>query len=302
MAAAGWPAKRREMFNHHMDSTRWNGFAFRDDDVVVATWSKSGTTWVQQILAQLIFDGDPEVSAHALFPWLDFRVMPWPDTREMLEAQAHRRVMKTHLPVDALGLSPKARYLYVGRDVRDVVWSMHNHHSAFRPEFYEHLNALAGPDCAPLRPPLQDVRAYYHRFLDTDAADFWPFWSNVQSWWDVRSLPNVMLVHFARLKADPEGETRRIARFLGVEVAPETWPKVMEHTSFAFMKANAARQAPMIENVLVGGANTFINKGENGRWRDVLSPEEIRKADDVAAANLSPDCARWLATGEEPDA
>lgn len=52
-----WPRKAREIHNHHMDSTVWNGFDFRDDDVIIATWAKSGTTWMQQIVAQLIFRG-----------------------------------------------------------------------------------------------------------------------------------------------------------------------------------------------------------------------------------------------------
>ena len=32
-----WPVKTREMHNHHMNSTVWNSFKFRPDDIVVAT-------------------------------------------------------------------------------------------------------------------------------------------------------------------------------------------------------------------------------------------------------------------------
>jgi len=46
------PEKTREMHNMAMDSTRWDNFAFRDDDIVIGTWAKSGTTWVQQIVAR----------------------------------------------------------------------------------------------------------------------------------------------------------------------------------------------------------------------------------------------------------
>ena len=37
------------------DSARWDGFPFRDGDIVISTRSKTGTTWVQMICALLIF-------------------------------------------------------------------------------------------------------------------------------------------------------------------------------------------------------------------------------------------------------
>ena len=50
-----WPRKTRELHNHHFDSTIWNDFEFRDDDIIIASYMKAGTTWVQQIISQLIF-------------------------------------------------------------------------------------------------------------------------------------------------------------------------------------------------------------------------------------------------------
>ena len=59
---ASWPKKARELQNHHMDSTWWDTFDFRDDDIIVATYAKSGTTWTQQIVGQLVYAGDPNVA------------------------------------------------------------------------------------------------------------------------------------------------------------------------------------------------------------------------------------------------
>ena len=123
---AVWPVKTRELHNHHMNSTHWNGFEFRDGDIVITTYAKSGTTWMQQIVSQLIFDGAEGIEIHKLSPWVDSRLVP-AEALEALEQQTHRRFVKTHLPVDALVFSPRAKYLYVGRDGRDAAWSFFNH-------------------------------------------------------------------------------------------------------------------------------------------------------------------------------
>ena len=66
-----WPQKTREIHNHHFDSTIWNDFIFRDDDIVIATYAKSGTTWLQQIVSQLIFKGQEGLPVADMSPWLD---------------------------------------------------------------------------------------------------------------------------------------------------------------------------------------------------------------------------------------
>ncbi|MDQ2694263.1 MAG: sulfotransferase domain-containing protein, partial [Pseudomonadota bacterium] len=113
---AAWPVKTRELHSHHFDSTVWNDFRFRDDDIIIATYAKSGTTWTQQIVAQLLFNGQEGLEVAEMSPWLDLRVPPKEIKLPAVEAQRHRRFLKTHLPVDALVFSPRARYIYIGRD------------------------------------------------------------------------------------------------------------------------------------------------------------------------------------------
>jgi aryl sulfotransferase len=279
-----------------MDSTLWNDFAFRDDDIIVGTYAKSGTTWTQQIVAQLVFQGDPDVPVHQISPWLDLRIMP-PDTKDKLAAQTHRRIIKTHLPLDALVFSKKAKYLYIARDGRDVVWSMYNHHANANAAWYQALNDTPGRVGPPIAFPPASTRLYFHDWLDRDGHPFWPFWENIRSWWEVRHLPNVLLLHFSELKADMPGQIRRIAEFLGIAVDEERWPAIVEHCSFDYMKAHAEKSAPLGGVFWDGGAKTFIHKGTNGRWRDVLTPEESRKYEQLALDRLGPACAHWLATG-----
>jgi aryl sulfotransferase len=296
-ATAAWPRKTRELHNHHFDSTVWNGFGFRDDDIVIATYAKSGTTWTQQIVGQLLFGGAADVPVNALSPWLDLRVPPAAEKIALLDAQTHRRFIKTHLPVDALVYSPRAKYLYVARDGRDVVWSLHHHHANGNSEFYAAVNDTPGRVGPPIERPHPDVRRYFLDWLDRDGHPFWPFWENVRSWWAIRDLPNLCLVHFADLKADPEREIRRIAEFLEVPIYPDRWPTILEHCSFEWMKRHADLSAPLGGAIWDGGAGTFINRGTNGRWRDVLTFEDVVRYEATAERELGPECARWLAYG-----
>lgn len=85
--AIPWPQKQRELHNPHFDSTIRNDFAFRDEDIIIATYGKSGTTWVQQVVGQLLFNGAEDVSVAELSPWLDLRVPPKDVKLSAIEAQ-----------------------------------------------------------------------------------------------------------------------------------------------------------------------------------------------------------------------
>ena len=293
-----WPKKTRELQNFLMDSTRWNGFRFRDDDIVVATWSKSGTSWTQQIVAQMIFDGSDTVFGQAESPWIDFQLTP--DAPAQAEAQKRRRFMKTHLPIDALVFSPKAKYIYVGRDARDVAWSFHHHMTHMSGALEAFGEVMQRTNIAPPPPIPADVREFYLGWLEFGAEGEAAFWDNVRGWWNARHLPNVLIVHYNNLKNDLPGQFMRIANFLDIEIDPAKLPRMLHHCGIEHMKERAAN-VEWLEKMFDGGGRTFVHKGTNGRWKDVLTPAEIARCDEVAAKYLTPDCAHWLKTGEMAD-
>lgn len=292
------PRKTRELHSHHFDSTIWNDFMFRSDDIVIATYGKSGTTWTQQVVGQLLFDGAENVSVAELSPWVDLRVPPKAVKLPLLEAQTHRRFVKTHLPVDALVFSTKAKYIYIGRDGRDALWSLYNHHVTANDAWYQALNDTPGLVGERIGRPDLDVVAYFRRWLERDGHPFWSLWENIRSWWAIRDLPNVMLLHFNTLKSDLPGSIRRVARFLDISVNEANFPAIVEHCTFDWMKAHADKSAPLGGALWEGGGKTFINKGANGRWREVLPDADVKAYEARALKELGQDCARWLATGE----
>jgi aryl sulfotransferase len=293
-----WPRKTRDIQNPLCDSTRWRWFEYRDGDVIVATYAKTGTTWTQQIVGQLVFEGE-EAALFDTSPWLDFRPVPLELILGTLESQKHRRFIKTHLPLDALVFSPRAKYLYIGRDGRDMAWSLYNHHAGFTEQAYGLINNVMGRVGPPLEPPKGDVVQYFREWLDGGGMPLGvTFWEHVQGWWNARHLPNILLLHFSNLKADLPGQIRNIAKFLEIPIDEAKFPAIVEHCTFDYMQRTASKHSPILDMVFQAGGNTFFNKGTNGRWKDSLTAADLRKYEEVVHANLTPECAHWLATGE----
>ena len=293
-----WPQKTRELESNHFDSTVWNDYKFRDDDIIIATYAKTGTTWVQQIISQLLFDGEEGLPVADMSPWLDLRVPPREVKLTAVEAQDFRRFVKTHLPVDALVFSQKAKYIYIARDGRDVLWSLFNHHTSANDFWYQAINETPGLVGPPIGKPTADIRQYYHEWLDDDGYPFWSFWENIRSWWEIRHLPNVNLIHFQALKDDMPGEMRKIAAYLDIPIDQSKWDDIVEHCTFDYMKKNATASTPLGGAFWDGGADDFVYKGVNGRWRDTLTEDESQKYENLALEQLGAECSKWLATGQ----
>jgi aryl sulfotransferase len=107
----------------------------------------------------------------------------------------------------------------------------------------------------------------------------------------------MLLVHFNDLKNDRSGEMRRIADFLGIEIPEAQWPALVEAASFEAMKGHADQLIPQAQILWEGGGNSFLNKGTNGRWRDVAAKDDLDRYDAKINAEFSPALARWIENG-----
>src|SRR3954463_12295734 len=135
------------------DSLRWDGFRFRDGDIVISTPPKCGTTWMQRLVALLVFDG-PDLPApiSKVSPWLDMQLAPLDEGTALLEAQQHRRFIKTHTPLDGIPHDPRVRYVAVGRDPRDVAVSVRHHMANLNVERFMASRQGGGGARAPPQP------------------------------------------------------------------------------------------------------------------------------------------------------
>lgn len=279
------------------DNSRWEGFPFRTGDVVISTRSKSGTTWVQMICALLVFQ-TPQLPAPLaeLSPWLDWRVVPLDDVLATLAAQRHRRIIKTHTPLDGLPLDGRATYVVVARHPLDVALSLYHHGDNLDRSRIARLTGSAPPEPRGERPP---VDVWLRRWIEWEGTpaeqlDSLPgvLWHLTDAW-SRRAEPNVVLVHYDDLREDLGGEMRRLAGELGFDVPQERWPALVEAAGFASMRARADELAPDRRGVLLD-RRRFFREGSSGAGRAVLGDAGVARYE-ARARELAPaDLLAWL--------
>jgi aryl sulfotransferase len=169
-------------------------------------------------VALLVFQSPEPVPIHAASPWIDCRFMaPLDVMLQTIEAQSHRRFVKSHLPFDALPVYESVRYIHVARDGRDACMSFFNHSASYTDFALARFDAIGMEDETIGRPfprPPQDAREFYMNWIapDAPAAQSAFFFATEQSYWDERGRDNLLLVHFGDLKADLDGEMRRASK------------------------------------------------------------------------------------------
>jgi aryl sulfotransferase len=170
--------------------------------------------------------------------------------------------------------------------------SLCNHMEHFKDDVRDGLNARVASEGIPLMPAWEgDFHAFFAVWLE-----FLGFAEHVASFWQHRREPNVLLVHYNDLKADLDGEMRRVAEFLEIAVPAARWTTVVARCTFESMQRRADEIGPF-ERFFEGGGKSFLFKGTNGRWRDVLTPEELARYESRVAELLPPPAACWLEHG-----
>ncbi len=291
------------------DSVRWEGFEFRADDIVISTPPKCGTTWTQMICALLIFGtADLPQRLDQITPWLDQSTRNLDDVFGAYAAQEHRRFIKTHTPLDGLPFDERVTYVTVGRDPRDVALSMDNHMENIDWDVVLALRerAVGSDDLDELLPggvPKATEWSMAERFW------FWVEESNVpnrglaptlhhlETFWDVRERPNIVLLHFAELQADLEGQMRALAARLGIDVDDDRWPELVRAATFESMKSHAADVAPNATNSIWRDTDRFFNKGTSGQWRELLDDEGLRRYERRVNELIGRDLSAWVHRG-----
>lgn len=279
------------------DSARWAGFPYREGDIVISTRSKSGTTWMQMICALLVLD-TPDLPAplSEISPWVDHTVEPVADVFARLEAQQHRRFVKTHTPLDGLPLDDRATYVVVARHPLDMAVSLYHQGGNLDRDRLAELTGVPARAPGP-RPDVHDWLVAW-TLSDSTAAEQPDSPAGVvhhvaDAWQRAADRSNVVLLHYADLLADLPGQMALLASRLGIEVSPERLDELAKAATFGAMRSRSAELAPDRLGVL-RDTTAFFRSGRSGGGRALLSAEE-RSAYDARVAPLAPpEVLAWL--------
>ena len=185
----------------------------RPTDVVIAPYGKCGTTWLQQIFHTLRTRGDMDFDDIS-------RVVPWIETAKVLSLdinapqRAEPRGFKSHMGYDAI--PPGAKAIVSLRDPKDALVSFYRFMEGW---FFE--------------PGTVSIREFSAMYLDRTVVG--SYWGHLLSWWKVRHDPNVLLLSYEQMIAEPEASIRRVAAFCDLPLDDELLALTLERSSIGFM-------------------------------------------------------------------
>ncbi len=195
-------------------------FRPRADDVVIATYPKAGTTWMQQIVHGLRTGGDMDFEEiSAVVPWIELAH----DMGIDLEApqKAAPRAFKTHW--NGTRMPRDGRYVVVIRDPRDTMVSFHR----FMEGWFLEPGAVSADDFA--------------AYLIARDHPGGSYWQHLKSWWERRRDGNVLMLAYEDLLADLPRVVHRVARFIGCDADADAIAVATRQARFDFMKAHERR-------------------------------------------------------------
>lgn len=258
---------------------RAKAYVPQPEDVFVATQMRCGTTWMQQVVHQVVTHGrgdfDPAGSRSHIYT-----ISPWIDATHgvsMEEAplvgEPPTRIIKTHLPAELCPYSTVAKYIYVAR-----------HPVSCFASIVDFNRTMIGP----LLPPVAALADWYC----SDRMYWLPWVRHVDGYWRwAQRHDNVLFVHYEEMTRDFGAVLDRICLFLGHQLTADERARVIERTSFAYMKANEEAFEMSPPSMYSVAAGQFLAKGSERRHDDV-TPDVKQRVLEY--------CRRELATAEYP--
>lgn len=232
----------------------YNDFEERDSDVYIVAFPKSGTTWMQVILYNMVTE-DADMSFEHIYD-----VSPWTSNEAFLNRKPDRvnslpepRLIKSHDKYDFFHKDIKGRFIFIYRDGKDVAES-----------YFHHNRNYVDPD-------LTFDKNFDEHFVQGIGRKKGTWFSYQESWLSNKNNLPILYISYEQLKQNLDGTIDRIAAFLGEELTDKKLENIKKHASFSYMKEHESKfgvKEPKERKLVF---NDFIRSGKVGQGEDKLN-------------------------------
>ncbi|KAJ8031672.1 Sulfotransferase family cytosolic 1B member 1 [Holothuria leucospilota] len=250
-------------------------FEYRNDDILIAAYPKSGTHWINEVIQLILHKGDPAQLDYRhrrvcleLKDTHDFsKLGKVTSTIELVKTDPSPRVLMTHLGPSYLSKdtwTKRIPIVCILRDPRDVVISMYN----FSKDFKSLESKPVGDDYT------------FDALLETFVSDeaIYGNWCDHALGYERLAAKgeNILIISYEDMKKDMTAAVKSIASHIGHEVTAEVIAKVVTNSAIDAMRKNYQEASKTQDNVAVN-FSSFIKTGTAGRWKTEVPEDKWKK-------------------------
>ncbi|KAL7617848.1 hypothetical protein Lser_V15G00578 [Lactuca serriola] len=253
-------------------------FKSQPTDIFLASFMKTGTTWLKALMFATINRHRYTLSDHFLlhhgpqgaFPYLDIESYPPTDFTHLPAP----RMFATHYPRTLLPpCITSCKFVYICRDPKDVLISK-----------WHFMSNQRSKDL----PPFSLDEAF--ELFCQGISDFGPFWEHVLSYWwaSLESPDKILFLKYEEMMKQPEMALRNLAAFMGKPFTAEELEKgvvekIVELCSFENLSNLEVNKKGVVKfgKVFEVENRLFFRKGEIGDWKNYLSVEMKQRIDEI---------------------
>ncbi|XP_062982280.1 sulfotransferase 1C4 isoform X2 [Elgaria multicarinata webbii] len=245
-------------------------FQAKPDDLLIASYAKSGTTWTQEIVDMIQHDGDTErckrastYDRHPFIEWVLHKTLP--TGLDKAEEMPSPRTLKTHLSVQLVPPSfweQNCKIIYVARNAKDCLVSYYHFHR---------MNLLM--------PEPGTWDDFFEKYVAGKVL--WGSWyDHVKGWWEAKDKHRILYLFYEDIKENPRREILKVLQFLEKDLEKKVLDKIIHCTQFEVMKDNPmANYTSFPTEIMDHSISPFMRKGAVGDWKNHFTVAQNEKFD-----------------------
>ncbi|ESQ29124.1 hypothetical protein EUTSA_v10024127mg [Eutrema salsugineum] len=262
------------------------GFQPQDTDIILASYPKSGATWLKALTVALLErsknnssdDHHPLLSdnPHGIVPFLEIDIYHESSSPDLAKFSSVPRLFSTHMPLNTLHENLKnspCKIVYVCRNVKDTIISWW----------------FFGCAVNKIEPDRSILESMFESFCN-GTIYYGPFWEHLLSYWrgSLEDPKHVLFMRYEEMKGKPRDQIKRLADFLDCPFTKEEeengcLDEILDLCSLRNLSGLEVNKTGKINNI---NHKVFFRKGEVGDWKNYLTPEMENKIDMIIQEKL----------------